>query len=42
MPDPATITKQKDAYTKMLDEQFKQGCAVRMTSENNLRRDERL
>ena len=24
MPDPTTITKQKDAYLKMLDEQVKQ------------------
>ena len=28
MPDPDTIAKQKDAYLKMLDEQFKQGTAV--------------
>jgi hypothetical protein len=28
MPDPATIDKQKSAYTKMLDEQFKQGTQV--------------
>jgi septal ring factor EnvC (AmiA/AmiB activator) len=28
MPDPSTISKQKDAYMKMLDEQFKQGTHV--------------
>jgi len=28
MPDPVTITKQKDSYNKMLDEQLKQGVSV--------------
>jgi len=28
MPDPATISKQKDAYNKMLEEQLKQGITV--------------
>jgi len=28
MPDPVTISKQKDAYSKMLDEQLKQGITV--------------
>merc|ERR1719456_2089029 len=28
MPDPATIAKQKDGYTKMLDDQLKQGTTV--------------
>jgi len=28
MPDPATIAKQKDAYSKMLEQQLKQGITV--------------
>ncbi len=28
MPDPNTIKKQKEAYVKMLDEQYKQGIMV--------------
>merc|ERR1711915_1157378 len=28
MPDPATISRQKDAYSKMLEEQLKQGITV--------------
>jgi hypothetical protein len=35
MPDPATIENQKNAYTKMLDEQFKQGTSVFYTSLEN-------